>query len=71
MSIPSYFKPVLSLPTPEDTGIRVDATKAANKAVQRVLEQPLPSKRCKYTTFTDEQRVKVGKYAAENGNTAH
>ena len=70
----SNFKPVSSLPTPEETGIGAVATKEANKAVQRVLnkqrcQQP-PSKRRRYTTFSDKQRAKVGKYAEENGNAA-
>ena len=74
MSIQSYFKPARSLPTPAETGIGEVATKEANRAVQRVLDeqssqQPSPKRR-KYTTFNDEQRARVGKYAAENGNTA-
>ena len=74
MSIRSYFKPACSLPTPVETGIGAVATKEANRAVQRVLDeqssqQPSPKRR-KYTTFNDEQRARVGKYAAENGNTA-
>ena len=39
MSIRLYFKPVSFLPTPEETGIGTVATKEANKAVQRVLDE--------------------------------
>ena len=39
MSIQLYFKPVSSLPTPEETGIGAVATKEANKAVQRVHDE--------------------------------
>ena len=57
MSIRLYFKPVSSLHTPDETEISTAATKEANKAIQRVLdeqrsEQP-PSKQRKYTTFSD------------------
>ena len=74
MCIQRYFKPVSSLLTLEEMGIGVLAKKEANKAMQCVLDeqssQQPSSKRRKYTTFSDEQRAKVGKYAAENGNTA-
>ena len=39
MSIRLYFKPVSSLPTPEETGIGTVATKEANKAIQRVRKE--------------------------------
>ena len=74
MSIRLYFKPVSSLPTLKETGISAVAIKEAHKAMQRVLveqrSQQLSPKRRKYTTFSDAQCAKVGKYAAENGNTA-
>ena len=74
MSLRRYFKPISTLPTPEETGISAVATKEANKAVKRVLDEDKsekpPLKLRKYTTLSDEQRAKVGKYAAENGNTA-
>ena len=74
MSFRLYFKPVSSLPKPEETGLGAVATNEANKAVQRVLDeqrsQQPSSKRRKYTAFGDEQRAKVGKYAAEIGNSA-
>ena len=71
MSLLHYFKPISTLPTPEETGIGEAATKQANKAVQRVLEsEEPPPKQRKYTTYSDEQRAEVGKYAAENGNAA-
>ena len=74
MPIRLYFKPVSSLPTPEETGISAVATKEAKKAMQGVLDEQRsqqPSlKQRKYTTFSDEHLIKVGKYAAENGKTA-
>ena len=71
MSLLHYFKPISTLPMLEETGIGEAATKQANKAVQQVLEseQP-PSKQRMYTTYSNEQQAKVGKYATENGNTA-
>ena len=70
-----YFKPVAALPTAVETSVGEVATTTANKAVQQVIEGGAESggrgrERKAYTTFTDEQRAKRGKYAAENGNSA-
>ena len=66
MSIRNYFKPVLPLTSPEDTGLSIRAIRVANVSIQQASEES-PSKKRKYT---DEQRAKVGKFAAENGNAA-
>ena len=77
MSLRKYFKPVSMLLTPEKAGLPTFATAEANKAVERALESGKESTgtkaagmKRKYTsTFTPEDRAKIGKYAAENGNT--
>ena len=51
------------LPTPEQAGLSEKATKAANTAVMEVKSK-------KRKRFTDEERAKVGQFAAENGNNA-
>ena len=70
-----YFKTVVALPTAAETGIGEVDTTAANKAVQQVIDGGAESggrgrKHKAYTNFTDEQRAKRGKYAAENSNSA-
>ena len=52
------------LPTPEQAGLSENATKAANTAVMEVKSM----KRKHYINFIDEERAKVGQFAAENGN---
>ena len=62
-----------SLPRSEETGLGEVLTKEANTAVERVSEEERNGAECrkrKYTHFTPEQRAKIGKYAAEYGNTA-
>ena len=62
-----------SLPRSEETGLGEVLTKEANTAVERVLEEDrngAEGRKRKYTHFTPEQRAKIGKYAAEYGNTA-
>ena len=64
------------LPTAKDTGIGEAATREANKAVREELRRPEANqtkqmcKRKPYSVFSGEQRAQIGKYAAENGNTA-
>ena len=61
-----YFK---QSPHPSETQI---GEKATHDAVQNVLEKKKPGKRKRkaYTRFGDEQRAKIGRYAAENGTAA-
>ena len=54
------------LPTPEQAGLSEKATKAAYTVVMEVKSK----KRKRYINFTDEERGKVGQFAAENGNNA-
>ena len=74
MSILRYFKPSSTLPAPSEVQISPLATKEANKAAQEELNrQQAVCQKCKrktYTSFSNETRADIGKYAAENGNTA-
>ena len=74
-SILRYFKS--SQPTAEETGLTSREVGAANKAVQKVIENVSAGaslrgrqKRKYTTTFTAEDRAKIGRYAAENGYLA-
>ena len=63
------------LPTSSDAGIAESAAKKVNEAVQKELnwqksKKSLPKKRKAYTVFSDETHASIGRYAAENGNTA-
>ena len=64
-----YFKPVAALPTATETGIGEIAT-TAGSIKSCAASGGLGRKRKAYTTFTDEQGAKIGKYTAENGNSA-
>ena len=74
MSIRNYLKPTNKLPTAAETGLPALAVESANSAVAKFgkkqlhhQDAPAGSWKRKYTsTFTDEDRAKVGKYAAEN-----
>ena len=81
MALLRYLKTKSSLPTPEDTGLGETTTKEANTAVQRVLTEQSqhtggPQTQCGtrkmklYTSFSEEQRAVIGRYAAELSNTA-
>lgn len=61
---------MVSLPTPEQTGIGEEATLEANKAVESLLTQQNGGKRKRkpYRRFSDTDRAVIGKYAAEHGN---
>lgn len=61
---------MVSLPTPEQTGIGEEATLEANKAVENLLTQQNGGKRKRkpYRRFSDTDRAVIGKYAAEHGN---
>ena len=63
MSLFKFLKPLSDrLPTAEETSLPENAVRSANNAVQNMQR-----KRKYTTTFTAEDRAKVGKYAAENG----
>ena len=68
MSILKYFQ--TSLPTPEQTGNGERATTSANTGVSKQLKLTGGKKRKAYTAFSDEDRAKIGKHAAENGNSS-
>ena len=76
MALLRFLKPKSSLPSATDTGLGETTTKEANAAVERVLqEQSQPTggrtrKRKVYTSFSDEQRAVIGRYAAEHSNAA-
>ena len=63
---------MVSLPTPEQTGIGEEATLEANKAVESLLiltqQDGGKRKRKPYRRFSDTDRAVIGKYAAEHGN---
>ena len=59
------------LPTPQQTGIGEHATtSAANTEIREQMKQAHGRKRKAYTAFTNEDRAKTGKHAAENGNNS-
>ena len=74
MALLKYFS--RSLPTAEDTGIGEVTTREANRAVTEEIRRSEaaqtkpPRKRKAYSVFSSEQRAAIGKYTAENGNTA-
>ena len=71
-SLLRFFKPLdQPLPTAEQTGLPPHAVSSANSAVKRALhgeDADRAKRKRKYTTtFTAEDRAKVGKYAVQNG----
>ena len=74
MSLYRYFTSEVSfLPMPEATGIRKHATREANMAVKQAIQvrESQKGKKRKYnTSFTDQDRAKIGRFAAENSNTS-
>ena len=66
MSLFKYFGKKDAIPTPEQAGLSEKATKAANAAVMEVKSR---KSKC-YINFTDEDRAKIGQYAAENANNS-
>ena len=68
MSLFKYFKP--ALPSPAQSGIGESLTVAANKEVEKITGPPASRKRKQYATYTDEDRGKIGRYTAKNGNVA-
>ena len=59
MSLYKYFKRK-DLPTPEETGIGEKATKVANTSVAEVVAEVRAKKGKRYTSFTDEDRARIG-----------
>ena len=57
------------LPTVHQTAIGEQATTEANRQVERVVGEMQSGKRKRYTTYTDKDKARIGRYAAENGNT--
>ena len=70
MSLRRYFQPKTFLPTPEQTGIGERPTTSANTEVREQMMQADGRKWKAYTAFTDEDRAKIGKHAAKNGNNS-
>lgn len=64
MSLLRYFKH--SVPTVKQIGIGEEATKSANVAVLELQDRSRGRKR--YMDFSEEERVQIGRYAAENGD---
>ena len=70
-----YFKKTSVLPNPDgplSTRVPTTATKQANKEVETLLNNPESTskpagKRGKYLVYTDEEKYKIGKWAAEMG----
>ena len=72
MALRKYLKKG-DLPTAKETGIGALATKDANAAVSRVIQESPESslsRKRKHTVFSLEQRAAIGRYAAENSNVA-
>ena len=61
-----YFQPSSAdLPSPEEVGLGEAAAPFEKSSVAAHGR-----KRKRYTAFTDEERARIGHYAAENGNSA-
>ena len=73
MSLYRYFQRQGGLPSTKETGLTPLATAEANKVVEKVINSEAAHgstrKRRYITTYTGEDRAKIGRYAAENGNT--
>ena len=72
MSLLRIFKPLGQLPTADQTGLPTHAVSSANSAARKRALDGEDTDRAKWkqkyaTTFTPEDRAKVGKYAAQNG----
>ena len=74
MSLRQYFQPATTLPMASQTQLSPNVLQEVNQAVRAAL-QPKENggrrtRKRKYTTFTPEDRARIGKYASENGNAA-
>ena len=70
MSLRRYFKPTNKLPTADEAGLSANVV---NQVVTSALERSEASagKNRKYTTvFTPDDRAAIGRYAANDGNSA-
>ena len=56
------------LPTGHPTTIREWASFKSNIQVERIIRDKQTGKQKSYTMYTDEDRVQIGQYAAENQN---
>ena len=73
MSLRRYFKPTNKLPTADEAGLSANVVKEVNQVVTSALERSEASagKNRKYTTtFTPDNRAAIGRYAANDGNSA-
>ena len=62
------FKPISGLLRPSETGIGEQVPAGANTAAQKVIDQQGTAGKRKRKE--DEQRAKIGRFVAENGNAA-
>ena len=75
MSLRRYFQPATTLPTASQTQLLPNVLKEVNQAVRAALQPKeyggrQASKRKYTTSFTPEDRARIGKYASKNGNAA-
>lgn len=75
MSLRRYFQPATTLPTASQTQLSPNVLQEVNQAVRAALQPKenggrRASKRKYTTSFTPEDRARIGKYASENGNAA-
>ena len=62
-----------NLPSPEEVGLGKAVTAEANSAIREEfgrIEAARGKMRKRYALFTDKERARIGRYAAENGNSA-
>ena len=74
MSLRRYFQPATTLPTASQTQLSPNVLQEVNQAVRALQPNVNGGRRAtkrKYTTsFTSEDRARIGKYTSENGNAA-
>ena len=74
MSLRRYFQPATILPTASQTQLSPNVFQEVNQAVRALQPKENGGRRAskrKYTTsFTPEDRARIGKYASENVNAA-
>lgn len=71
MSLYRYFQHQGGLPSAKEMGQTPLATAESNKVVEKVILEAAhgPTRKRRYVTmYTDEDRAKIRRYAAENGN---
>ena len=70
MSLYRYLQRQGGFPSAKETGLTPHATVEADKIAEKVVSEETyaPTKKRRYTTtFTDENKAKIGRYATENG----